>query len=174
MQPTPETFASLVADAERLAEVLRVGEKRAVFAESCTAGLVSATLARVPGISEFLCGSAVTYRIDAKIEWLGVTSQALAHAGVVSSTVAKQMATGVLGITPEADIAAAITGHLGPNAPTGFDGLVYVGVAVRGEEPDSVSHVLDVSVPAEQVRVERQHLAAQRVLDATIAKLLPS
>ena len=48
----------------RLADCLRLRSRRVVLAESCTAGLVSAALAQVPGVSEFHCGSAVVYRLE--------------------------------------------------------------------------------------------------------------
>ena len=57
--------------ATRLFDMLRDREVRVVFAESCTAGMVSATLAAVPGISDYLCGSMVTYRPEIKENWLG-------------------------------------------------------------------------------------------------------
>ena len=74
------------------------------------------------------------------------------------------MAQGVLARTPEATLALSVTGHLGPNAPKGFDGLVFIGAAVR---EDDLVHVLD----AEQVmldaveRIDRQREAAARVLE---------
>ncbi len=58
-------------DAQRLVDVLKRLDTKIVFAESCTAGLVSATLARVPGVSAYLCGSAVTYRDEVKTAWVG-------------------------------------------------------------------------------------------------------
>lgn len=157
--------------ATTLAQELMATGQRIVFAESCTAGLVSATLARVPGISECLCGSAVTYRNDTKIQWLDVAANAIAHAGVVSGVVAKQMAAGVLKATPEADLAVAITGHLGPNAPEDLDGVVFVGTAVRGDEPVAAKHTLPADVAEESIRLDRQKLAATIVLQ-TAAKLV--
>ena len=124
MQP----LANLV---QEVAELLRQKGRRIVFAESCTAGLISASLARVPGISERLCGSAVVYRLDTKSQWLGISAQMLTDPGPVSSEVAHAMAQEVLVRTPEADVAAAVTGHLGPNAPARQDGLIFVGLATR-------------------------------------------
>ena len=98
------------AEALRLVERLAENNVRVVFAESCTGGLVAATLAEVPGVSEFLCGSAVTYREDTKCEWLGVSADDIARHSAVSESVAGQMAIGVLERTPEADLAASITG----------------------------------------------------------------
>ena len=57
--------------AHDVAACLRSQPRRIVFAESCTGGLVAATLA-IPGISDSLCGSAVVYRLDTKTRWLGI------------------------------------------------------------------------------------------------------
>ena len=130
-----------VLAAEQLAEQLRRSGRRVVFAESCTAGLVTAALARIPGISEHVCGSAVVYRNATKTAWLGVSAEALADEsiGPVSEQVAAAMADGVLARTPEADLAVSVTGHLGPDAPAHLDGVIYVGIARRegagGEAP---------------------------------------
>ncbi len=171
MQPSAKTSERLEVAALALAEQLKANDQRIVFAESCTAGLVSATLAGVPGISQHLCGSAVTYRNDTKIQWLEVTQNAIAHAGVVSAVVARQMAAGVLQVTPEADLAVAITGHLGPNAPENLDGVIFVGTATRAAEPTATKHTLPADVADDQVRIERQYLAATIVLE-TASKAL--
>ncbi len=121
-------------EAASLAEQLTLSRKRIVLAESCTAGLASASLAGLAGISRWLCGSAVTYREQTKVDWLGVLPAVIEHSGVVSEVVAGEMASGVLARTPEADMAAAITGHLGPDAPRALDGVVYIALAVRSED----------------------------------------
>jgi PncC family amidohydrolase len=150
--------------AKRLARLLAACELRVVFAESCTAGLVSATLSRVPGISNWHCGSAVTYRNATKAGWLGVSEQDLEHPGAVSETVARQMALGVLRNTPEADLSVSITGHLGPDAPPRLDGRVFVGLA-RRESGDAVTalEVLETKLKA-STRVSRQKEAIVLVL----------
>lgn len=131
----------LLSSAQDVAERLKAQQVRIVFAESCTAGLISATLARVPGISKHLCGSSVVYRNETKTAWLGVSAKDLENEriGPVSEVVAEAMAVGVLRMTPEADIAASVTGHLGPDAPSDLDGVVIVGVAVRHPEGSEVT-----------------------------------
>jgi len=114
-----------------LAGLLAEADRRLVLAESCTAGLVAASLGRVPGISRHFCGSLVTYRECAKTSWLGVPPLVLEQHTAASEAVTKLMATGTLVATPEADLAAAVTGHLGPHAPPEQDGLIYVCVAER-------------------------------------------
>lgn len=126
----PQPLNSLASE---VASLLKAAQIRVVFAESCTAGLISGTLGRIPGISEFLCGSAVVYRLDTKTRWLGIDPALLVDPGpgAVSEVVARRMAVGVLERTSEANLALAITGHLGPNAPNGLDGLVFIGLASR-------------------------------------------
>ena len=119
-----------------------------VLAESCTAGLIVATLARVPGMSRRLAGSFVVYQIDSKIAWLGVSAETIQQYDVVSREVAESMAGQALNRTPHATIAMSITGHLGPDAPVVLDGIAWVAIARRSIEavtarlqlnPDSVS-----------------------------------
>lgn len=160
--------------AYRVAALLEETKTHVVFAESCTAGLVSATLARVPGISEFHCGSAVVYRLDTKTRWLGIPASLLVDPGpgAVSDEVARLMAAGVLDRTPEAEMSAAITGHLGPNAPTHQDGLVFVAIARRSETTriESFPHVLPADIAdsdataADSLREWRQWKAVELVL----------
>ena len=130
----PISFESNDQRAAELAAILSEHAQRIVFAESCTAGLVSASLARIAGVSQVLVGSAVVYDPAAKCDWLGVDPDLIESAGVVSRQVSEQMAIGVLQKTPLATIAASITGHLGPNAPEQLDGTAWSTVASRGAD----------------------------------------
>lgn len=169
------SHGTLEAAADRLAALLLERKRKIVFAESCTAGLASAALARIPGISACHCGSAVVYRIETKAEWLGIPRDLLDNSGPVSAAVAVEMAAGVLARTPEADCAASVTGHLGPGAPEGEDGLVYIATAVRAAHAEARpattvhEHRLASDLPGqprsdEPLRVRRQGAAAALVL----------
>jgi nicotinamide-nucleotide amidase len=151
--------------AQQLVSRLQATGRRLVLAESCTGGLVAATLTSVPGVSEWWCGSAVTYREDTKVRWLGVSSDSIQQMTAVSEPVARQMAVGVLEQTPEADLSAAITGHLGPDSPQGQDGLVFIAIASR-DRCEVSRHVL------QQIgRLPRQQEAAQLVLTVLIESM---
>jgi nicotinamide-nucleotide amidase len=113
---------------KQIAELLDAKDASVVFAESCTAGLVSATLAQVPGISKRLCGSFVAYQISQKIEGLGVSEKIIKEHTAESRETALAMADCAMQLSPNAKIALSIVGHLGPNAPSSEDGVVYVGV----------------------------------------------
>lgn len=141
--------------AKELADVLASHQIRIVLAESCTAGLAAASLAQIPGISDWLCGSAVTYREATKQAWLDVSASDLRDYSAVSEPVAVQMALGVLNLTAEADVSGSITGHLGPGAPPELDGVIYVAVA-RREQGHAVLLEVQRATLKEKDRRERQ------------------
>lgn len=154
--------------AQQLSRGLIQAERRIVFAESCTAGLVIASLGAIAGVSECLCGSMVTYRGSSKTDWLGVEPEDVERDDAVNEAVALAMATGVLNATREANLALSITGHLGPNAPQHLDGLAFVGCAVR----DGVVTARAFKLMG-ATRWERQHEAAAIVLETAYLALPP-
>src|SRR5579863_3158547 len=164
----------VTALARKVVAELRARKLKIVLAESCTGGLASAVLTRIPGVSEFHCGSAVVYQIETKAAWLHIPRTLLRNPGPVSPEVVSKMALGALAITPHADVAAAITGHLGPDAPKGQDGLVYVSFARRkrsGGRSEIAVKMLELSKEsgdqlknAQQRRMRRQKSAAVHLL----------
>ena len=102
------------------------------FAESCTAGLLPARLVGVPGASNVLHESHVTYSDDAKHKVLGVRRETLDAHTAVSAQTAREMAEGVRRISG-ADWGVSTTGYAGPGP--GDDGTpagtVYIAVAGR-------------------------------------------
>lgn len=148
--------------ARQVARTLAERKLRVVFAESCTAGLVSASLSRIPGISQWHCGSAVTYRDDSKLQWLKVHASDIVRETAVSETVARQMARGVLKNTPEAHLSASVTGHLGPDAPADLDGVIYVAIARRRGPRMSVVREARLKLSS-STRYQRQREAVAHV-----------
>jgi PncC family amidohydrolase len=148
--------------AARVAAVLAERQLRLVMAESCTGGLAAAALATIPGISQWFCGSAVTYREQTKIDWLAVSADDLAELSAVSSLIAAEMTQGALVATREADVAVAITGHLGPAAPADLDGIIWIGSARRCT-PFAKAHTESMHLTAVE-RQARQAEAATQLL----------
>lgn len=99
-------------------------------AESCTAGLVAARIADIPGASDVLRGGAVTYCDAVKRRVLGVSEDTLRLHSAVSDPCAREMAVGARGLF-EADMAVSLTGYAGPGGGTLDDpaGTVYIGLA---------------------------------------------
>ncbi len=158
-------------EAEHLAGVLSQRATRLVLAESCTAGMGAALLAAIPGISAYLCGSFVTYREECKQAWLGVPAELLSRYSAVSPEVTEVMAIEALRRTPSATCAAAITGHLGPDAPASADGICFLACARNDRNPPRVER-LRFALAARN-RIERQREAAQALL-AFVADVLTS
>lgn len=102
-------------------------------AESCTGGLVAATLVDIPGSSAVVERGFVTYSNDAKAEMLGVPMARIIEHGAVSEPVARSMASGALEHS-NAELAVAITGIAGPGGGTETkpEGLVHFACARTG------------------------------------------
>jgi nicotinamide-nucleotide amidase len=99
------------------------------LAESCTGGLLAATLTAIPGSSRVLERGFVTYSNEAK-QQIGVAAATIARYGAVSREAAEAMAKGVLANAP-VTLSAAITGIAGPGGGTPEKpvGLVHFAIA---------------------------------------------
>lgn len=115
---------------ESLAKLLIERKLTISFAESCTGGLACALLTNVPGISNCLLESFVTYSNDAKKATLAVAESTLRAHGAVSAECAVEMARGARARSG-AQIGVAITGIAGPDGGTASKpvGLVWFAVA---------------------------------------------
>lgn len=116
--------------AQLLVDTARERGATVATAESCTAGLVSAAIAGVPGASEVLAGGAVTYTERIKHRVLGVSETTLARCTAVSEACAREMAEGARELFA-CDCAVSVTGYAGPGGGTEQEpvGTVYLGVA---------------------------------------------
>jgi nicotinamide-nucleotide amidase len=136
--------------------VTRLHERGLTIAtgESVTAGLVSATLAEVPGCSAVLRGGVVAYQADVKESLLGVPRAAI-EGGLVSRSVAEAMAAGAarrLG----ADIGIGTTGVAGPDPHDGEPvGSVWIAVAT-----DAGARARHLSVDGDRAQIRRQTVEA--------------
>lgn len=116
-------------------ETCRTRGLRLVTAESCTGGLVTATLTEIAGSSDVVERGFVTYSNEAKEELLGVSHQTLVTHGAVSEATARAMAEGALARVPKAGVSVSITGIAGPGGGTAMKpvGLVFIASARRGK-----------------------------------------
>ena len=116
---------------QELIEKLRTQKQTVGFGESCTGGLLSSTVAAVPGVSDVFLGGIVSYANQAKVDLLGVSSSLLKTEGAVSDKVARQMAQGVRNQL-KCDWSAAVTGIAGPSGGTPEKPVGTVWFAVSG------------------------------------------
>jgi nicotinamide-nucleotide amidase len=99
--------------AEALLTAARETGDRIATAESCTGGMIGATITDVPGSSDIFDRGFITYSNAAKTAMLGVDPWLIETHGAVSEEVARAMAEGALD-RALASIAVAVTGIAGP------------------------------------------------------------
>jgi nicotinamide-nucleotide amidase len=136
--------ACLTEAAARLLDQCRRAGLTIATAESCTGGLIVATLTAIPGCSDVVAGGFVTYSNALKSAALGVPPALIEHHGAVSEAVAVAMATGVLARS-DADLAVAVTGIAGPGGGSAERplGLVWMAAVRRGLAPLAQRWVFD-------------------------------
>lgn len=99
--------------------------------ESLTAGLFQSTLAEVSGVSKVYPGGFVTYANAVKSDVLGIPTETIKKYGVVSESIAKQMAIQTQD-KMKTDIAISFTGVAGPDELEGQKaGTVWIGLAFK-------------------------------------------
>lgn len=117
---------------------LRERNETLVVVESCTGGLLGATLTEVPGSSDVVLGGWITYSNEMKAAEVGVPAHAIEHYGAVSEQTARAMAEGALVAASgqRANHALAISGVAGPTggAPDKPVGTVWIAHAFRTRE----------------------------------------
>ncbi len=158
-------FKKEEAPESRLVKLLLEKDLQITCAESCTGGMIASRLVNVPGVSEILMESYVTYSNEAKHRLLGVEQEALSKYGAVSQQVAFQMAEGAARAAG-ADAAIAVTGIAGPGGGTAQKpvGLVYIGTYLCGNIRVTENHFL-----GERYEIRRQ--AAEAALLQLTAQL---
>ncbi|MDR1254373.1 MAG: CinA family protein [Oscillospiraceae bacterium] len=98
---------------EKLVKLLIKKNLTIACAESCTAGLLSASIVNAPSASKILNYSAVTYSNEAKKQHLNISENDIANYGVVSEEIASQMAKNIAQ-KAGSDIGISVTGNAGP------------------------------------------------------------
>jgi len=146
--------------------LLRKAGATLALAESCTGGLVSERLTRVPGSSDYVLGGAVTYTNELKTQLVGVPAETIAEHGAVSEPVARAMAEGVCRALGS-DYGIGITGVAGPGGGSEAKPVGTVHIAVAG--PAETDH-RKVRFPGDRERV-RWH-ASQLALEMLRRRLL--
>jgi nicotinamide-nucleotide amidase len=166
----------LIEPARALIDLCRIRKLTIAAAESCTGGLLAATLTEIPGSSAVFDRGFVTYSNDAKIAMLGVPVDLLETFGAVSRETAQAMAGGAL-VQANVDLAVAITGIAGPGGamPGKPVGLVHFAAASRGgRQSREVRQFGDIGRAAVRRESVRQALAMLRELAEQEAPLPPS
>lgn len=149
-----------------------------VLAESCTGGLIAASLTGVPGASKWFCGSSVVYQEATKVAWLKLSGDLIAHYLAESEEVTQAMSRAILDETPHASFSLATTGHL--ESDTGRSRpRPHVFVSIFGRIDDAITPLAGFEQQLFcKTRNARQQeatiFALQKLLDAVQTCMKPS
>jgi nicotinamide-nucleotide amidase len=151
-----------------IGELLLQKQLTLALAESCTGGLISHRITRIPGSSAYFLGAAITYSNAEKIRSLGVSRKTLARAGAVSEETALEMSHGVRQRTG-ADIGLSVTGVAGPSGGSSEKpvGTVWVSIC---QDQFHQAKLLDLIVLTDRERII--HGTAQAALNWLRQRLL--
>lgn len=118
--------------AEMVVKKLILKRNTIASAESCTGGMFAKMIVDIPGCSEILGESVVTYSNEAKMKYLGVKKETLEKFGAVSEETAREMAEGIKKVA-NSNIGISFTGIAGPDGGSLEKpvGLVYVGLSYK-------------------------------------------
>lgn len=143
---------------EQIAALAACRKKTISTAESCTGGLIAATLVNAAGVSEVFREGYITYANEAKEKLLGVSHETLSLHGAVSVETAREMALGCAKAAGS-DYAVISTGIAGPGGGTAEKpvGLVYLGCYADGDVTTRECHF-------HGSRQEIRHAAAEAAL----------
>jgi PncC family amidohydrolase len=156
----PGFESELLLESRRIAEAAARSGLKIAVAESCTGGLVAASLTRVPGASDWFCGSSVVYQEPTKIGWLNVSHDLIVEHSAESAQVTEAMSRAILEVTPHADVSVATSGHLEPNASHDRPGpYVFVCVSQRDGVKIKSARPIELSLSGNS-RGARQQSAA--------------
>jgi PncC family amidohydrolase len=128
-------------------------KKKIAIAESCTGGLLMATLTEEPGASEYLLGGVVAYSNELKEKLLHVSKKTLEDHGAVSKETVIEMCEGLLKVT-SAELAIAVSGIFGPTGGTPEKpvGTVWMAISERGSAPKATLIPLEKNLTRNQYR----------------------
>ena len=119
---------------KNLTTKLKKNKIKVAVAESCTGGLISYNLSKIPGASKFFMVGIVSYSNFSKLDLLKVGQKTLTKYGAVSAEICKEMCNNLLKIS-KTNIAISVTGIAGPDGGTKKKpiGLVYVGICSKNK-----------------------------------------
>jgi len=137
-------------------------------AESCTGGLVSASITALAGSSEWFERGYITYSNQAKSEDIDVSQNLIEEYGAVSDQVARAMALGAKQ-NSGSDIALSITGIAGPTGGSSEKPVGTVCFAWVLANDQMISETKHFEGNRQQVRQQACDFSLRKLLSLVIA-----
>jgi nicotinamide-nucleotide amidase len=151
-----------------LAKTLLAKGWRLSTAESCTGGLVSASITALAGSSEWFERGYITYSNQAKSEDIDVSQNLIEEYGAVSDQVARAMALGAKQ-NSGSDIALSITGIAGPTGGSSEKPVGTVCFAWVLANDQMISETKHFEGDRQQIRQQACDFSLRKLLSLVIA-----
>lgn len=133
MKPSPSSQQQILTH-------LTANEETLSTAESCTGGLIAATLTALAGASQAYVGGVIVYSNESKKKLLHITEEALEKFGPVSEEIAKRMAINCRKQL-KTTWSLSIVGFLGPTGGTKKAPLGTVIIALASDQETIIKKV---------------------------------
>lgn len=147
--------------ADELARLGADGGFQVVLAESCTGGLIAASLTGVPGASKWFCGSSVVYQEPSKFAWLNISEKLIDQHSAESAEATAAMSRAILDVTPHAGLSLATTGHLEPDPQRARpEPHFFVSIATRDGDLVDCRRAIEKPLTGDSRRDRQQEAAA--------------
>lgn len=149
---------------ETTAQYMRAQGLVLATAESCTAGLIAATLADIPGAGKLLDCAFVVYSPSAKEKCLGVQESTIETFGLTSEEVSREMALGSLERS-RANVAVSNTGvteSMDGGPPAGTQCFAWA-FRTSGSSPSVFSETRQFSGERNEIRQASAEFALVRL-----------
>ena len=120
---------------KEIVDILTKNKETISTMESCTGGAIVNEITNIPGASEIIKFSAITYSNEYKIK-MGVSKDLIDKYTVYSKEVANEMSKVISNYT-DSDYGVGITGKLNRvdvNNPYGSDNIVYISIYSKKED----------------------------------------
>jgi len=119
--------------AQELINVCKIKNLKLGTAESCTGGLISATITSISGSSAIYDLGYITYSNQSKVDLLKVNQKDIEQHGAVSKEVCSQMSSNLIHLNPSIDLSIAVSGIAGPKSDETKKevGLVYIAISAN-------------------------------------------
>jgi nicotinamide-nucleotide amidase len=151
-----------------MAKTLLAKGWRLSTAESCTGGLVSASITALAGSSEWFERGYITYSNQAKSEDIDVSQNLIEEYGAVSDQVARAMALGAKQ-NSGSDIALSITGIAGPSGGSSEKPVGTVCFAWVLANDQMISETKYFEGDRQQIRQQACDFSLRKLLSLVIA-----
>ena len=150
---------------KEVVELLRSNNKTISTMESCTGGAVVNAITNIPGASEVLKFSAITYSNEYKIK-MGVDSKIIDKYTVYSMETADEMSKIISGYT-NSNYGIGITGKMNRadiNNPYGKDNVIYISIYDR----DNDKYYNKVLEAIKDTREENKNIVIEEIITMLI------